>query len=87
MKSSLAKVTIKKEGVHWGRMGELFGEMEGIGGAVFAYPILVLIFSVCHYAYAFMHTSFEIYLFIFNRTQYKKNINAISKQLLKKENE
>lgn len=84
MKPSLLNITIKKEIIHRKRMGKLFKDMTGIGGIFIAYPLLVIIISLCHYAFAIMHTLFEFTLFIFNRKQFKENMNKIYKQLQNK---
>ena len=74
---SLLSIVLQKEKTHWGRMLEIFGKMTGIGGKVIAYPIIVLIISIAHYSFAFMHTSFEIYLYMFNRKQFELNLNTL----------
>jgi len=81
MKITLLNITFKKELIHWNRMGELFNEMTGIGGVFIAYPILVTLVSICHYAFAIMHTSFELVLFFVNRKQFKENMQKIYQQL------
>jgi len=81
MKTSLLKIVLKKEKIHWTRMIPLFKEMEGIGGKIIAYPILVFIISVCHYAFALMHTLFESFLFVFNKKQFKENMININNNL------
>jgi len=84
METTLLNITFKKEIIHWNRMGELFKEMTGIGGVLIAYPILVAIVSICHYLFALMHTSFELFLFVINRKQFKENMRKINAQLKNK---
>lgn len=84
MEPSLINISIKKEIIHWKRMRELFKDMVGIGGMLIAYPLLVITISICHYAFAIMHISFEFILFIFNRKQFKENMNKIYEELQNK---
>lgn len=60
--------------MHWTRMKKLLNEMVGIGGKLITYPIVVFILSISHYAFASMHTGFEVFMFIFHRKQFKMNM-------------
>lgn len=84
MKNSLINITFNKEIIHWKRMRQLFNEMSGIGGKFIAYPLLVVIISLCHYAFVLMHSAFEIFLFFFNKEQFKKNMSNINQEIIDK---
>jgi hypothetical protein len=77
----LSKILLKKENIHWTRMFELKKEMIGAGGIVITYPIIIFILTISHYAFAGMHTAFEIYLFLFNQKQFELNMINIEKHL------
>jgi hypothetical protein len=76
----LISILTKKEQMHWSRMIRLKKEMIGIGGTLITYPIIVFILSISHYAFAGMHTGFEIYMYLFNRKQFELNMVNIEKQ-------
>jgi hypothetical protein len=65
-------VVIKKEGIHWKRMKTLMSEFKGIG-KIFGL-IIALILIIVHYAYMAMHSSFEFYLYLFNRPKFRGNL-------------
>ena len=74
---TLIGVLFKKESIHWIRMGRLFAEMPSIGAKLITYPIIVLIITLFHYAFAGMHTLFEIIMYIINRRQFKFNMDNL----------
>ncbi len=68
----------KKELIHWSRMKILFNEMEDFGGKFIAYPILVILLSFFHYCFSGMHLLFELFLYLFNRKQFKQNLKSLT---------
>ena len=75
---TLIELLFKKEIIHWLRMKVLFGEMEGIGAKLIAFPIIVSIITGFHYCFAGMHSLFEITMFFANRTQFRNNMKNLS---------
>ncbi len=71
---TLIAVMLLKEKIHWIRMGRLFFEMDSIGAKVVTYPIIVVIITAFHYAFAGMHFMFEFVMFLLNRKQFKGNM-------------
>ncbi len=82
MKNTMLYIFYKKELAHWSMMKELFREMEGVGGILVAYPIFVIIISICHYAFAVMHGLFELFLYFFNKEQFKTNLERMLNKVL-----
>lgn len=80
---TLLKIMFAKEKIHWARMCFLFDEMEGIGGKLITYPIIVIIISFFHYCFATMHFLFECVMFLFNHNQFKLNIVSLQKSVEK----
>jgi len=83
MKTNIFKVFFKKEKIHWKRMIKLFRELTGIGERIISFPILVVLISIFHYAFALMHFLFESVMFFSNKEQYKHNIAVIDRNLIK----
>ena len=77
MKTNLAIILWKKEKVHWRRMGKVFGEYNWIGKILIALP-LVIILSLFHYAFAIMHTLFELFLFVFFKNAFRANLQQLA---------
>ena len=82
MKVTLAKIIWKKEQVHWDRMLEMIDAVSSIGGKIIAWPILVLLISAFHYAFAGMSILFETFMFFFYRGQFKMNMKNIYKKMI-----
>lgn len=66
-------------------MRRLFKEMVGFGGKFIAYPIIVTIISIAHYAFALMHTLFEFSMWLFNKPQFRTNLILIDQNMKAKE--
>lgn len=66
------------------RMGSLFLELENIGGKLIAYPIIFCLITFFHYCFAFMHTSFETFMFFYNKDRFALNVANMEKRLNKK---
>ncbi|MCK9575522.1 MAG: hypothetical protein WC979_02135 [Candidatus Pacearchaeota archaeon] len=87
-KITLLKIFLLKEFVHWLRMGKLWTEIgTDIGARFIAYPIIVILVSIFHYMFAFMHFAFETYLYISSREQFRQNLlkmEAKTRELISK---
>jgi hypothetical protein len=59
----------------------MFTIVTRLGGKLIAYPILVAIISVAHYAFAGMSMMFEIVLWIFKNEQFKTNMININTKM------
>ena len=70
---TLIEVLWKKEVVHWKRMRTMLAK-DFKGAAKVLGVIVALIISVVHYAFAGMHTLYEIFLFVFNRKAFRTNL-------------
>lgn len=79
--SSLIKILLKKEKIHYNRMIKLFGEVENIGGKLIAFPIIFVLITFFHYCFAFMHTMFETFMYIFNRERFNINVKRLQRTL------
>ncbi len=80
----LFKVLYKKELIYWNRINLLFHDMEDIGSKIISYPIMVILLSIIHYCFIGMHFLFELFLYIFNRKQFNKNMNSLIIKLYEK---
>jgi len=78
---TLMKLMYKKENVHYKRMIDLFHEMNDFGEKFISYPIIVILVSFFHYCFAIMHFLFELYLSIFNKIQFKQNMEVSHKKV------
>lgn len=80
-KLTLLTIMWNKEKIHWSRMLKLFIKMDTFGAKIISYPIIVLLVSFGHYAFMFMHTSFELVLFFMNKPHFIKNLNTINNKI------
>jgi len=64
-------VVLRKEKVHWKRMWTMMKQFKG------------LLKIIVHYAYAAMHTAYEIALFLFNRAAFRSNLFKLKASLVK----
>lgn len=72
-----------KEGIHWNRMSILWKIVgKDVGARFISYPIMVVLVSLSHYAFAGMHTLLDIYLFFFKRNILRKNVMFIYKKTI-----
>jgi len=82
-KITVLKLLFIKEGIHWDRMSILWNIVgKDIGARFIAYPIMVILITISHYAFAGMHTLLDIYLFFFKNEQLRMNIKFIYKKTL-----
>lgn len=78
MKTTLLQVFLKKEKIHWKRIGQMFGKFSNwIGKLTFGVIVAVLLIVV-HYAMTFMHLFYEFGLFIFARDMFKANLQKLA---------
>lgn len=59
-------------------------ELENIGGKLIAYPIIFCLITFFHYCFALMHTSFETFMFFYNKDRFVLNVANMEKRLNKK---
>ena len=83
MKTTLIQILYLKEIIHWTRMKEMFSLMEGFLAMILIYPLLVILISFFHYAFALMHALFETFMFIFYNKQFKQNLINIKLKINK----
>lgn len=85
---TLLSIVLLKERIHWSRMGILWYEIgKDIGARFIAFPIIVILISISHYAFAFMHTAFETVLFFINKEQFKMNMKNVHRTSIEKLNQ
>lgn len=72
------KIMLKKEVVHYKRMYQLFKMVEGFGGKCIAFPLMFILITFFHYCFAFMHFSFETFMYLCNRNQFEQNIEKLT---------
>lgn len=78
MKTNLIQILWKKELIHWNRIGKMFGRFPGwLNKATFGLIVVVLV-TLFHWAFALMHTLYEILLFIFARELFKANLQKMA---------
>jgi len=78
MKTTLFSILWNKEKMHWKRIKQIFGKFNNwIGKISFGFVVVVLV-TVFHYAFAVMHTLYEILLFIFTRETFKRNLEKLA---------
>lgn len=77
-KITLLRIFLMKEKIHWQRIGKLWLEMNWeIGGILVAFPIIAILVCFAHYAFSFMHTAFEIFMYFTKREQFNANMKNI----------
>lgn len=78
MKTNLAKILWKKELIHWNRLRGMFKKFNGwISKLTFGIIVAVLII-IAHYAFAIMHTLYEILLWVVARKAFKANLQKLA---------
>lgn len=78
MKTNLFTILWKKEKIHWNRIGKLLSRFHGwLNKATFGLITAILV-TIFHYAFALMHTLYELFLFIFARQAFKANLQKLS---------
>lgn len=79
-KFNLFKAFLLKEKVFWART---FGMHEKFGwiGKLTVFPLALILISIAHYAFAFMHNAFESYLYFRDRKRFNINLDKMRIQL------
>jgi len=78
MKTNLALILWKKEIIHWKRIGEMFKKFNGWLSKLTFGIIVASLIIIAHYAFAIMHTLYEIVLWIFFRRAFKANLQRLA---------
>jgi len=77
MKTNLAIILWKKEKIHWKRLGRMFTKFNNwISKLTFGLIVAILI-TIAHYAFALMHTLFEMFLWVFFKKAFKANLQKL----------
>lgn len=69
-----------KESVFWKRTWTMHGKFNWFGKLTI-FPISLLFLGIFHYVFAFMHFSFETFLWFVHRGQFNINLNKMRTQL------
>jgi hypothetical protein len=78
MKTTLLSILWKKEKIHWKRIGQMLKKFNGwVSKFTFGLIVATLV-TIFHYAFALMHTLYEIFLFIFARQAFKANLQKLA---------
>lgn len=78
MKTTLAQILWKKEKIHWKRIGQMLGRFHGWLNKITFGLVVIILVTVFHYAFALMHTLFELLLFVFMRDAFKANLQKLA---------
>ena len=78
MKTTLIKILYKKELIHWKRVKMIFHKFNGWFGRLTWGVLIAFFITLFHYMFMFMHTLWELTLFVFNRNKFKANIQKMS---------
>lgn len=78
MKTNLFIILWKKELIHWKRLSEMFTKFNNwISKLTFGIIVATLI-TLAHYAFAIMHTLYEMFLWVFFRKAFKRNLQQLA---------
>lgn len=78
MKTNLVKILWEKEKIHWNRLGRMFKKFNGwISKLTFGLIVAILII-IAHYAFALMHTLYEMFLWVFFRKAFRANLQKLA---------
>jgi hypothetical protein len=78
MKTTLLQIFLKKEKIHWMRIGQMFGNYSNWFGKLTFGVIVAVLLIIVHYAMTFMHLLYESALFIFARDMFKANLQKLA---------
>ena len=78
MKTTLLSIFLKKEKIHWQRIGQMFGKYSNWIGKLTFGVIVAALLIVVHYAMTFMHLFYELGLFIFARDMFRANLQKLA---------
>ena len=77
-KITLLRILWIKEKNHWKRIHTMFEKFDGWLNKLTFGLIVAFFVTVFHYAFALMHTLYEIFLFIFARKAFKANLQKLA---------
>jgi len=78
MKTTLLSILWKKEKIHWKRIVEVFGKINGWVFKLTFGVIVAILVTLFHYAFALMHTLYEAFLYIFFRDAFRANLQKLA---------
>lgn len=78
MKTNLITILWKKEIVHWKRIRQMFKKFNSIASKITFGLIIAILVTIGHYAFAIMHTLYELFLYIFARKAFKANLQKLA---------
>ena len=78
MKTNLMSILWKKEKIHWKRVKQMFGKINGWVFKLTLGVIVVALVTLAHYAFALMHTLYELFLFVFFRQAFRANLQQLA---------
>lgn len=78
MKTNLALILWKKEIIHWKRTKEMFTKFNNWLSKLTFGIIVAILIIIAHYAFAIMHTLYEIFLWIFFRKAFRANLQKLA---------
>lgn len=78
MKTNLLKILWKKEKRHWKRIAEMFTKFNSWLSKLTFGIIVASLIIIAHYAFAIMHTLYELFLWIFFRKAFKANLQRMA---------
>jgi len=77
MKTNLFKILWKKELIHWNRLGQMFKKFNGWFSKLTFGIIVAILIIIAHYAFAIMHTLYEMFLWVFFRKAFRDNLQKL----------
>lgn len=78
MKTNLAIILWKKEKIHWNRTKEMFTKFNSWLSKLTFGIIVAILVIIAHYAFAIMHTLYEMFLWVFFRRAFKANLQQLA---------
>jgi hypothetical protein len=69
---------LKKEKIHWKRIGQMFTKFNGWASKLTFGVIVAALLIVVHYCMTIMHTLYEIMLFVFARNMFRANMQKMA---------
>lgn len=77
MKTNLGLILWKKEKIHWKRIKEMFTKFNNWLSKLTFGIIVAILIIIAHYAFAIMHTLYEIFLWVFYRKAFRANLQKL----------
>ena len=76
----LIKVFVLKEKAWWKRTIQMRKKFSGLG-RIIGFPLAFILIFLGHISFAFMHFSFECFLWVVNRSHYRVNMRKLYAQV------